>query len=217
MKKWAFAITVAFFAVVSVAAGAVALTDDDSSPGVARDADERGESGGDGSAADCASPPCEDTGGGAAAICLKGAVDCNDTPSEKPPEGDLCIQIFPTPLECADPDAPVSNDPPVVDQPPASGAPGAPADSVCTMEYPNECMATRLAIADLAERLGINQDQITVKSVEFVEWPDSCLGIDMRDIACAEVITLGYRIILGANGQANEYHTDGGSRAELVE
>ena len=62
MKKWAFAITVAFFATVSVAAGAVALTDDDSSPGVGRDAADRGESGGDGSASDCANPPCEDVG-----------------------------------------------------------------------------------------------------------------------------------------------------------
>jgi hypothetical protein len=31
------------------------------------------------------------------------------------------------------------------------------------------------------------------------------------------VITPGYRIILEANGKAYEYHTDGGSRAVLVE
>ena len=36
MRKWAFAITVAFFAVVSVAAGAVALTDDDGDGGARR-------------------------------------------------------------------------------------------------------------------------------------------------------------------------------------
>ena len=130
MKKWAFAITVAFFAIVSVAAGAVALTDDDTSPGVARDADDRGESGGDGSAADCANPPCEDTGGGAAGICLEGAIDCDDTPTGKPPEGDVCIQIFPTPPECADPDAPVSDEPPPSDEPPANGDPGTPPDRV---------------------------------------------------------------------------------------
>ena len=215
LKKWAFAMTVAFFAIVSVAAGAVALTDDDSSPGVGRDADERGESGGDGSAADCANPPCEDTGGGAAAICLEGAVDCNDTPSEKPPEGDACILIFPTPPECADPDAPVSDEPPPSDEPPAP--PGSTPPSACTMEYPNKCTATGAAVADLAARLDIEEDQITVKSVEFVEWPDSCLGITKRDVACAEVITAGYRIILEAKGQAYEYHTDGGSQAMLVE
>jgi hypothetical protein len=85
------------------------------------------------------------------------------------------------------------------------------------MEYPNKCTATGAAVADVAARLDIKEDAITVVSVEFVEWPDSCLGITKRDIACAEVITPGYRIILEANGQAYEYHTDGGSRAELVE
>jgi len=215
MKKWAFAMTVAFFAIVSVAAGAVALTDEDSSSRVAHDADDRGESGGDGSASDCASPPCEDTGGGAAGICLEGAVDCNDTPSEKPPEGDACILIFPTPPECADPDTPVSNDPPSRDEPtpPAGTEP----PSACTMEYPNKCTATAAAIADLAARLDVKEDAITVVSAERVDWPDSCLGITKRDIACAEVITPGYRIILEVKGQAYEYHTDGGSLAELVE
>ena len=216
MKKWAFAITVAFFAIVSVAAGAVALTDDGGDAvRVARDADDRGESGGDGSAADCANPPCEDTGGGAAGICLEGAIDCDDTPTEKPREGGACILIFPTPPECADPDAPVSNEPPSSDEPtpPAGSEP----PSACTMEYPNKCTATAAAIADLAERLGINEDQITVTSVEFMEWPDSCLGIQKEGVACAGVITPGFRVLLEANGQTYDYHTDGGSRAELVE
>ena len=222
MKKWALAITVAFFAIVSVAAGAVALTDEGGDAvRVARDADNRGESGGDGSAADCATPPCEDVGGGADGICLEGAIDCNDTPTERPPEGDACILIFPTPPECADPDAPVSDEPPPSDEPPSDGGPGAPPGSdppsACTMEYPNKCTATGAAVADLAARLDIKEDAITVVSVEFVEWPDSCLGITKRDIACAEVITPGYRIILEVKGQAYEYHTDGGSLAELVE
>ena len=89
--------------------------------------------------------------------------------------------------------------------------------SACTMEYPNKCTATAAAIADLARRLAVPEDQITVKTVEFVEWPDSCLGVTKRDVACAEVITPGYRIILEANGQTYEDHTDGGSQAVLVE
>jgi hypothetical protein len=206
--------TVAFFAIVSVAAGAVALTDDDSSPRVARDADDRGEPGGDGSASDCASPPCEDTSGGTAGICLEGAVDCDDTPVEQPPDGDVCIQIFPTPPECVDPDAPVSNGPPSSNEP--TEPVGSEPPLACTMEYPNKCTATAAAIADLAERLR-NEDQITVKSIEFVEWPDSCLGITKRDIACAEIITPGFRVLLEANGQTYEYHTDGGSRAVFAE
>ena len=82
---------------------------------VARDADDRGESGGDGSAARLREPAvrgreCD----GAAGICLEGAVDCDDTIGD-PPADDVCIQIFPTPPECADPDAPVSNEPSLVD------------------------------------------------------------------------------------------------------
>jgi hypothetical protein len=217
MKKWAFAITAAFFAVASVAAGAVALTDGDSSKPAApltRDADSRGESGGDGSTADCDTPPCEDVGGGAAGICIEGTVDCNDTPTEKPPEGDACILIFPTPLECTDPDAPVTNEPPAAEP----GEPGTigPGDA-CTLQYPNECSGKAAAIADLAARLDVNEDSITVVSAERVDWPDACLGVSQPDVACAEMITAGYRIILEANGQTYEYHTDGGSRAVLVE
>jgi hypothetical protein len=215
MKKWAFAITVAFFAIVSVAAGAVALTDEDGGGDgarVAREADDGGESGGDGSAADCANPPCEDVvDGGAAGICLEGAVDCDDTPDEAPPADGVCIQIFPTPPECTDPDAPVSN------EPPTSG------DGI----DPNECSlvhnieaceknAVAIATEDLANRLG-SADGITLKGVGFVEWPDACLGIEQPDVACAEVITPGYRVLLEANGQLYDYHTDTGSRAVLVE
>ena len=56
-------------------------------------------------------------------------------------------------------------------------------------------------VADLAKRLGHSRRQDHGK-----ERPSSssgrtpCLGIATRDIACAEVITPGYRIILEANG-----------------
>jgi hypothetical protein len=217
MKKWAFAITVAFLAAVSVAAGAVALTDDnhaDSGQRLARDAENRGESDGDGSVADCANPPCEDVGGGAAGTCIEGTIDCNDTPANQPPNGEVCIQIFPTPPECADPDAPVSNEPPATDP---GGGTGSEPPSACTMEYPNECTATAAAVADLAARLDLKEDAITVVSVERVDWPDACLGVSQPGVACAEIITTGYRIILEANDQKYEYHTDGGARAVLVE
>ncbi len=85
------------------------------------------------------------------------------------------------------------------------------------MEYPNECTATAAAVADLAARLDLKEDAITVKSVESVQWPDACLGVSQPDVACAEVITSGYRIILEANGRTYEYHTDGGSRAVLAQ
>jgi hypothetical protein len=207
MRKWALAIAVAFFAIVSVAAAAAALTDDDNTDSgdqVARDAGGASESGGDGS-------------GGSAGICIEGTPDCVDTPLEEPPLGDVCIQIFPTPPECADPDAPVTNDP---GQPGSSDPGAAPAPdpgSRCTTEFPNECTATDAAVADLAVRLDLTQGSVIVVSVERVDWPDACLGVSHPDVACAEIITPGYRIILEANGQRFEYHTDGGSRVVLVE
>jgi len=205
MKKWAIPLAAAaVIAVVAIAGAAFALNDsgDKSGPGVSRDADDRGESGGDG------------TGSDVAGICLEGAIDCDDT-IDTPADLGVCIQIFPTPRECVDPDTPVSDEPPPIDKP-NEPAPPDPS-SACTMEYPNECTATAAAVADLAARLNVTEDAIAVASAERVDWPDACLGISQPDVACAEVITPGYRIILEANGGTYEYHTDGASRAVLVE
>lgn len=65
-----------------------------------------------------------------------------------------------------------------------------------------------LAREALAVQLGIAKETITLVSIEAVDWPDSCLGITFSDMACATVITPGYRIILEANGQTYEYHTN---------
>jgi hypothetical protein len=206
MKKWAIPLAAAaVIAVVAITGAAFALNDsgDDAGPGASRDADDRGESGGDG------------TGGDVAGICLAGAIDCDDTIDNPRVDPGVCIQIYPTPPECVDPDTPVSDEPPPIDKPNEPAAPDP--SSACTMEYPNECTATAAAVADLAARLDLKEDAITVKSAERVDWPDACLGISQPDVACAEVITPGYRISLEANGGTSEYHTDGGSRAVLVE
>lgn len=60
----------------------------------------------------------------------------------------------------------------------------------------------------LAEQLGLNIQSITIVQVEPVEWPDACLGIETEGMACAQVITPGFRVILEANGQRYEFHTD---------
>jgi hypothetical protein len=67
-----------------------------------------------------------------------------------------------------------------------------------------------LAVADLAEQLGIASDAITVRSVEAVEWNDASLGCAKPGQMYAQVIPPGYRIVLEANGQSYEYHTGGG-------
>jgi hypothetical protein len=194
MKKWAIATAAAVIALGAVAGIAFALSGGEDEP-VVRDTGDSSEVDGGGD------------GGGAAGICLEGATDCIDT-IDNPP--DACIQIFPTPPECADPDSPVTNEPPAADAPPPPNS--------CTFESNPDCekVAVELATEDLAGRLG-SADGIVVISVEFVQWPDACLGISNPDVACAEIITPGYRIALGANGQTYEYHTDTGSRAALVE
>ena len=69
----------------------------------------------------------------------------------------------------------------------------------------------------LAEQLHVDVDTISVISTEKVEWPDACLGVKPAGTMCAQVITSGYRIILDAQGQRYEYHTDlNGGRVVLA-
>lgn len=62
--------------------------------------------------------------------------------------------------------------------------------------------------ADLAQHLQVDPDTIALISVEHVDWPDACMGIEAPGIMCAMVITPGYRIILEADGKQYEYHTN---------
>lgn len=80
-----------------------------------------------------------------------------------------------------------------------------------------EEQAVALAKEDLAARLGISEDEIAFTGSEFVEWPDACLGISKPDIACAQVITPGFRVILSTGLLEYEYHTDMATRVELLE
>lgn len=66
----------------------------------------------------------------------------------------------------------------------------------------------RLAIKDLAGRLGIQESDIAVASVTGVDWPDACLGVEVSGQVCAQVITPGFRIILETGGRQHEYHSD---------
>lgn len=59
-----------------------------------------------------------------------------------------------------------------------------------------------------AGRPGMPQDAVRVISFERVTWPDSCLGIQRKDVMCAQAETPGYRIVLEFEGQRYEYHSD---------
>lgn len=74
--------------------------------------------------------------------------------------------------------------------------------------------ATELPVAavrareELAAELGVDLETVQVLSFEQEEWPDSCLGMAGPDEMCLQVITPGWRILLSANGETYEVHTD---------
>lgn len=70
-------------------------------------------------------------------------------------------------------------------------------------------------IKQLATNLGLKESDISVVSNEIVEFSDSCLGITMQDVKCAQVTTPGRIVMLEASGIQYEYHTsENGSRIQ---
>jgi hypothetical protein len=70
-----------------------------------------------------------------------------------------------------------------------------------------QAMAAR-AQADLAQRLGTRTSEIRVVEVTAVEWHDASLGCPEPGMAYTQVITPGFRVVLEAEGNRYEYHTD---------
>jgi len=71
------------------------------------------------------------------------------------------------------------------------------------------------AMKDLARRLMLPLDAITVESVEAVTWRDSSLGCPQPGLAARQVLQEGSLIRLAAAGRVYEYHS-GGSRAPFL-
>ena len=63
-------------------------------------------------------------------------------------------------------------------------------------------------ISQLAQNLGLDKKDISIVSNEEVEFPDSCLGVAMPEVMCAQAITPGRIIVLEANGIQYEYHVN---------
>lgn len=61
---------------------------------------------------------------------------------------------------------------------------------------------------DLAGRLGIPTDGISLVEITEVEWSDSSLDCPQPGMEYLQVITPGYRILLEAGGQSYAYHTN---------
>ncbi|MBX2998921.1 MAG: hypothetical protein KF893_10460 [Caldilineaceae bacterium] len=73
------------------------------------------------------------------------------------------------------------------------------------------------ARAQLVEEIdGISADDITVVSVEAVEWPDGSLGCPQPGMMYGQVVTPGYLIILEAAGESYPFHTGRNPEGQLV-
>jgi hypothetical protein len=80
---------------------------------------------------------------------------------------------------------------------------------VGTVSDPVAAEFVQQARADLAGRLEISPDDIDLLLSEPAEWMDSSIGCGIAEgEMVAQVITVGYRILLGVGEDLYEYHTD---------
>lgn len=68
--------------------------------------------------------------------------------------------------------------------------------------------ATEEAKRDLAERLGIGEDEVRVASVAEKDFPDMSLGAPAGGEMSAQMISSGWEIVLSAGGKDYEYRAD---------
>lgn len=72
----------------------------------------------------------------------------------------------------------------------------------------NQESAVKRAKTDLAERLGVAEDDIETASVSGKDFPDMSLGAPASDEMSAQMISMGWLINLSANGKKYEYRAD---------
>ena len=73
----------------------------------------------------------------------------------------------------------------------------------------------KLAVEDLAQRLGVDGNTIAVVRVEEVDWPDGSVGCPQPDMRYKQALVNGVFIQLAVDGQLYNYHGGGGRRPFL--
>ena len=68
--------------------------------------------------------------------------------------------------------------------------------------------AVQKARADLAQRLGVKENEVKEMAVDTADFPNMSLGAPLKGEMSAQMIASGWRICLNANGQDAEYRTD---------
>ena len=74
---------------------------------------------------------------------------------------------------------------------------------------PGEAKLVQQAIADLAQRLSVSVDTITLAKYENVIWPDAGLGCPEPGMVYRQVQRDGYQITLQIGKRTFSYHGDG--------
>ena len=68
--------------------------------------------------------------------------------------------------------------------------------------------AAAAAKRDLARRLGVSEDDVSVKGVLEKDFPDMSLGAPESDEMSAQMISTGWQYDLEAGGRSYEYRAD---------
>ncbi len=77
----------------------------------------------------------------------------------------------------------------------------------CSSSSPDVDLAAKPAVSDLADRLGVDESEITVVSVEEVTWSDGSLGCPEPGMMYTQALENGSLIVLEADGIEYEYHS----------
>ena len=94
-------------------------------------------------------------------------------------------------------------------EPPAVGTPLTEPPAAETPATGNAAEAiTAAAVAQLAAELGLTEADVTVLSAVETEFSDGCLGLGGAAESCLQAITPGWLLMLSANGQEYEVHSD---------
>jgi hypothetical protein len=60
----------------------------------------------------------------------------------------------------------------------------------------------------ISESMGVPVENIEIKNVEQMDWPNGCLGLPEGDEACVEAITPGWLLTFNVDGQEYKYRVD---------
>lgn len=85
---------------------------------------------------------------------------------------------------------------------------GASLTSGESSEEGDSAPVVRAAVQYIVEKLGYNEDEVTVNKISTRMWPNSCLGCPEKEEMCLAVMTHGYQLQVTVNGTEYSLHTD---------